>query len=157
MKNKMDLTKFCTHCSMINCIGSNSSLNYVSQCRFLPKKDEWKNLRLSINNFYEYKQLSWMEKIGLTKEVPCPFSGNKKYDHPLVFRSNSGKPISFLTNKIFSIRTISAHGDCGILCIMYAIHFSQKSCVLLRVSQSSNLCREHSKTVCDDRFDASHG
>ena len=125
-KDEKNISKYCTHCSMINSIGSNISLNCVSQSKVLPKKDEWNYLKFTINNSYDYQHLSWMEKIGLTKEVACPFSGNKKYEHPLVFRSNSGKPISLLTNKIFAIRTLSAHGDCGILCIMYAIHFSKK-------------------------------
>lgn len=113
-----NMMSFCKHCSLFNqCkyVNDNNWLYFTTMK--LNNSSEYQYL---YNNSYDMEHMDWMIRNNLCEIQECPFSGPMKLKHPLCFRFNSGKPSSLLTNRLFGIRNVEGHGDCGVLCIMYA-------------------------------------
>ena len=66
-----------------------------------------------MNNF---KQMRKMYDIDNTE---CVVHKNTK--HPRCFSTNAGNRWSLMSNSVFGVKTVDAQGDCGILCLKYAI------------------------------------
>jgi len=66
-----------------------------------------------MNNFKQ------MRKIYDTDNTECVVHKNTK--HARCFSTNAGNRWSLISNSVFAIKTVDAQGDCGILCLKYAI------------------------------------
>ena len=53
------------------------------------------------------------------KQISCVV--NKNRNHAPFFNSNSGDTWSMISNSVLGVKTVVGHGDCGYLCIKYAI------------------------------------
>ena len=53
------------------------------------------------------------------KQISCVV--NKNRNHAPFFNSNSGDTWSMISNSVLGVKTVVGHGDCGYLCMKYAI------------------------------------
>ena len=126
---------YCVHCKLSKTVpnpGNNDSYRVVN-CRTI----EPSQLKTIINNAYDVMNFRIFDRQGLTRQRICPFADKdtNKIGHQLAFTSNSGKPSSLLCNRLFGIRNVDGHGDCGVLCLLFAI-LSSKPDDLTKVSSS---------------------
>lgn len=127
-------SSYCAHCKLLN----NSPDGYIHETFQVA------NLRLRdpafheifINNVYDVRNFRCFHRQGLTNLPICPFANKDICNvHQLAFTSNSGKPASLLCNRLFGIRNVDGHGDCGVLSILFAL-LSSNSDLLERITLS---------------------
>ena len=84
--------------------------------------NEAKNMHYSIQHLHDAPNFRVMKHIcnGMNK-LCSSLNENDSYSHPYLFNGNSGKPSSALQNRMFEIKNVDGHGDCGFLSMLYAI------------------------------------
>ena len=84
--------------------------------------NEAKNMHYSIQHLHDAPNYRAMKNIynGMNK-LCSSLNENDSYSHPYLFNGNSGKPSSALQNRMFEIKNVDGHGDCGFLSMLYAI------------------------------------